>query len=220
MFRRIVLCFSIASIFGFMGGIPAKADGFFPAWNTSSEFVWRSPVEAKNWKVGFYEGLYASGRFRTFLYNPSSARLKPEAIVAANGVYSIMTFPWLPLDAELDVVAAGHVGGESAFGEGAIVLAARWKWFPWNNFIYTNLRIGSGGPSYTTKISNFERAETNYFRSAKVLNFMFAEWTLARSENADVEVFARIHHRSGANGKINGVVGGSNYLSVGLRTRL
>ena len=200
----------------------AKADefGVLPAWNANPTFEWHSPFDLRNWKFGFYQGVFADRRFGQLLYSPFLAPLRPEAILAANAVYKIASFPWVPLDAELDLVTALHTGAEPAFGEAAMVMGLRWKWFPWNNFAYTNFRFGTGGPSYTTRQSSFERLGTANYHSARLLNFMYAEWTLSPDANSPAEFFARIHHRSGANGRINHVTGGSNYLSVGLRTRL
>jgi len=93
----------------------------------------------------------------------------------------------------------------------------RWKWFPWNDFIYTNARIGPLGVSYTTGLSRLEASDCANEHTSKFLNLDVAEWTFAPSAESSWEVFLRNQHRSGIFGLINGVNGGSNYVNAGFR---
>jgi hypothetical protein len=124
--------------------------------------------------------------------------------------------PYVPMDLELDFTVADHFGQGTFFEFGALPIL-RWKWFPWNNYLYTTFRMGPLGASYTTGISRLEAADTAGDHTARYLNLYIAEWTAALDQRSPWETFVRIHHRSGIYGLINGVHGGSNYVTGGLR---
>ena len=139
-------------------------------------------------------------------------------MIAGNAVYKIAHLPYVPFDLELDLSVADQFGRENTIAFGAIP-EFRWKWFPWNNYLYTNVRLGPLGASYTTGLSAEEASDTAGNHTSRFLNLDVFEWTFAPTEQSKWEAFIRNQHRSGIFGLINGVNGGSNYVNLGLRSR-
>ena len=73
------------------------------------------------------------------------------------------------------------------------------------------------GASYATGIPAWERQNSGNDKGSRWLEFLVPELTFASGPTSRGEAFIRVHHRSGLYGLINGVSGGSNYLSVGYR---
>jgi hypothetical protein len=190
----------------------------FPAWNPPSEATFLSPSDIDNWSFGGFAGVYNHGRLIYFEVEPW--RVKDEwghgYMVAGNAVYKIAHLPYVPLDLELDLSVA-DLFGRGNVGEIGAIPEFRWKWFPWNNWIYTNVRLGPLGASYTTGLSVEEASDTIGNHTSRFLNLDVFEWTFAPSDRSNWEAFIRNQHRSGIFGHINGVNGGSNYVNLGLR---
>ncbi|MDJ0448785.1 hypothetical protein [Methylocystis sp. JR02] len=150
---------------------------------------------------------------------PWDAHFVPGAMVDAHAIYTAYRFERVPLDLEIEGGVAKRFGSDAGGRqwEFDLIPMARWKYFPWNDFIYTNFRVGLIGASYVTGISDFERQFDSSHHSARFLNLLVPEFTFAPSKDAPFEVFVRVHHRSGVYGLIDGVHGASNYISTGMR---
>jgi hypothetical protein len=174
----------------------------------------RSPLS-----VGMYAGELYKSQYISILYRPQDIQLSPSYLVAANVDYRIYESPDIPIQFEGEVDIAKRFHGADEFD---VVVApfVRWTSFPWNRFLYTNARLGALGLSYATGVSAWERQNSGNNRGSNFLQFGAMEVSFAASENARSEVFFRVHHRSGIFGLINGVNGGSNYLSCGFRVFL
>lgn len=166
--------------------------------------------------VGFYAGELYKSEYISILYRPQDIQLSPSYLVAANVDYRIYKSADIPIQFEGEFDIAKRFHGADEFD---VVLApfVRWTWFPWNRFLYTNVRVGALGLSYTSGVSTWERQNSGNNRGSNFLQFGAMEVSFAAHENARSEVFVRVHHRSGIFGLINGVNGGSNYLSFGFR---
>lgn len=90
--------------------------------------------------------------------------------------------------------------------------------FPWRDRLPMRLRLAVG-PSYTTSISDNERRKDDDNEGSKLLNMFNPEIEVGWPGAPEWAGFFRLHHRSGIFGLINGVTGGSTYLTVGLRHR-
>jgi hypothetical protein len=178
------------------------------------------PLEAKSpWMVGFYVGALSEQPFITIPTQPWTVRLENSFIGALNLTYVVHEFESLPISFEIDGVLAKRFGNDNE-AEVALLPMARWKAFPWNSLLYTNLRLGLSGPSYVSDVSPWELKNSGNRTGSRFLNFLVPELTVSSGPGAPWEAFLRVHHRSGAWGTINGVYGGSNYISVGYRQRL
>jgi len=174
----------------------------------------RSPLS-----VGLYAGELYKSQYTSILYRPQDIELSPSYLVAANVNYRIYKSANIPIQFEGEFDIAKRFHGANEFD---IVLApfVRWTSFPWNRLLYTNARLGATGLSYATGVSAWERQNGGNNHGSNFLQFGALEVSFAASENARSEFFVRVHHRSGIFGLINGVSGGSNYLSWGFRVFL
>jgi hypothetical protein len=190
-------------------------------WSAPDHLVLHSPGELSSWRFGLYGGALNSDYLHNLEFAPwhSAGMFLPAYLVAADATYSVLEFPYVPAGLDLDLIAAAHFGGQQ-YGEFVVVPGLRWKWFPWNNYVYTNFRIGPIGASYDTSISRLEASESKGGRTSQFLSALEEEVTFAPSANSAWEVFVRIHHRSGMYGRIDGVDGGTNYVTAGWRTAL
>lgn len=96
------------------------------------------------------------------------------------------------------------------------LISFRWHWFPWNRFLQTSLAFGEGF-SFATGYPSSEAVSQNI--RSKFLNALLTEVAFALPRHSDWSLIARLHHRSGIYGTINGVNGGSNYVTFGLMKR-
>lgn len=176
-------------------------------------------TEKSPWMVGFYVGALSDQRFVNILYSPWTVQLENHFMAALNVTYVAHEFQSLPINFEVDGVLAKRFGGGHDAWEVGLLPMVRWKAFPWNDYLYTNVRLGLTGPSYVSEISPWEISKSGNRVGSKFLNFLVPEITFSSGPDASWEAFVRVHHRSGAYGTINGVVGGSNYVSTGYRQR-
>jgi len=153
------------------------------------------------------------------LLRPWRQDIKPGLIVDGHAIYTAYRFQSIPLDLEIEGGVAKRFGNAYTGNqwEFDLIPMARWKYFPWNDYLYTNFRLGLIGASYVTGVSGFERDFDSSRHGNEFLNLLIPEVTFAPSKDAPFEVFVRVHHRSGMFGAINGVHGGSNYISTGMR---
>jgi hypothetical protein len=174
-------------------------------------------------RIGFYVGalseqaLWPITSCKSTLLCPWTIRLTHDYIIDSQGVYTFYRFARLPIDLELEGGVAQRFGWDHQ-SEFDLIPIARWKAFPWNNYVFTNFRAGLLGASYATGVSPWERKNAeNRGKGSNYLNFLRLELTFAPSAESPWEVFAGLHHRSGIFGLINHSHGGSNYWETGLR---
>lgn len=197
---------------------PAWAQKLPGHWTAPPSVVWGAPGDPHSWRVGVFGGVYNNGYLRQLQLTPWSAagEFRRSYLLGADATYTVAQLPYLPVDFELYFVAAHHFGDQS-YEEFAFTPTFRWKWFPWNDYVYTNLRIGPFGVSYATQIPNLELEYSVNHRDSKVLNAFVYELTFAPSRDSAWEAVFKIHHRSGIYGRINGADSGANWVALGLR---
>ncbi len=101
------------------------------------------------------------------------------------------------------------------------VLILKWHYFPWDKYIDTSFSVGEGF-SYATQEPPIEKDYHNLTfggdtETSQFLNYLLFELAFVVPKLDDWSVFARIHHRSGIYGLINGINGGSNFVGAGVR---
>ena len=101
----------------------------------------------------------------------------------------------------------------------------RWHAFPWNDVVRTSVAI-STGLNYASRIEERERRRDGSGNGgAHLLHYLAPELTFALPERQDWELVFRYHHRSGGGAifgdtlLFNGVTGGANFATAGLRYR-
>lgn len=102
--------------------------------------------------------------------------------------------------------------------EFALPIALVFDALPWREQLPMRLRLAIG-PSYTTKITEIERFKDDDNEGSKLLNMFNPEIEVGWPGAPEWAGFVRLHHRSGIFGLINGVTGGSTYMTFGLRKR-
>lgn len=90
----------------------------------------------------------------------------------------------------------------------------RWANFPWNSYVTTSLGIGEG-VSYVTAVPAIEKKDNQ--NTKRLLNFLAFEATFAAPSYPQLQLVARIHHRSGAYGLYHAGNTGSNDVGLGIR---
>lgn len=95
-------------------------------------------------------------------------------------------------------------------------IALRWNQFIWKNFLDTSIAIGEG-VSYASRVPYTEQLHSD--EPKKFLNFLLFELTFALPTCRQLELVARVHHRSGAFGLYHANNSGSTAVGLGLRYR-
>lgn len=123
---------------------------------------------------------------------------------------------WQPLEAlglEAEIQAVQHAGKQSN-AEFNVLLAVRWRRFPWNDRVFTSLALGEG-VSYATGIPAIERERATVY--SRLLNYIYYELEVGPPRPSRWSMVSRIHHRSGVYGLYNNASRGSNFVALGLR---
>lgn len=198
---------------------PASAPPFVAAGSarlTDWLPAWPGQTGGPTVRVGAYGGQITTGSLISNLFEPWTLKLRDSYIVDVHAIYTAYRSASLPLDLEIEGGLA-HRFGLDHQSEVDLIPTARWKWLPWNGLVYTNIRLGLLGASYVDGVSATEVRRSGTTHGSRYLNFLVPEVTFAPGPESNWELFVRIHHRSGIYGLIDGVNGGSNYLSVGAR---
>jgi hypothetical protein len=118
------------------------------------------------------------------------------------------------LQLEAEGQLAYHFGDQDHFEINAVPVMARWKAFPWNEYVATSVAFGLG-LSYSTDLPEVEVALEG--ESHRTLIYWALELT-AGPPTAAWAVSLRLHHRSVAWG-LMGDDGGMNAIGIGVRYR-
>lgn len=92
-----------------------------------------------------------------------------------------------------------------------------WDDFPWKNYLITIFAIGEG-VSYATEIEQFDRmSQEQYKKARRLLNFLMFEIGFALPQYPRLEVYYRVHHRSGIFGTYADLGVGSTAIGAAIR---
>lgn len=164
-----------------------------------------------------YAGKSATSNFTSLFYAPWNVEFEDTHLLAIAGSKRLGTI-WWDIDVDAELNAAKRFGDDDAW-EFAGTVFFRYDHFPWNDTVYTTVGVGVG-PSYATHVSETEKVKAgNGDKGSKLLNAFIPELTLADPDLPELAYVFRIHHRSGVFGLIDGVSGGSNFISFGTRVR-
>ena len=171
----------------------------------------------RNWAVSVFLGALTHNDFNTSLYT-DDLRLADDYLAGVDLTRTLYRVRVLPIDLELDVTAATRFGTDHQWDFGIIPMA-RWKAFPWNKYVYTNVRLGLVGVDFVTGVSPWERHWAGNDHGSELLNYLAFEVDLKPAADSRFEWYVGSHHRSGIFGLINNTWGGSTYWDTGLRYR-
>lgn len=179
-----------------------------------SEQVFAKTSGAKSLALNFYGGPGSTSPLIE-ITRLKEMSIKPNWILSVGGQIPIHQFE-APFEIEGDLQLAREMIGyqESAalLLNGAISL--RWKKTPWSE---TATFAFGHGLSYATIPPTIERMYLD--RTNRLLYYMLIEFTVPLLNLKNYDLLLRVHHRSGAFGLFEGVVGGSDYLCLGIRIR-
>jgi hypothetical protein len=201
------------------------AESFWPATPTLEMFSPQPIATAPTLRIGAYVGALSEQALFTWQpfqcsstsVCPWDIHLQNNYLIDGHAVYTLYRFEKIPLDLEIEGGVAQRFGlyHQTEFD---LIPMWRWKAFPWNDYLYTNFRVGVIGASYVTGVSPWEAINArNGGKGSNYLNFLRYELDFAPTAHAPYEVFIGLHHRSGVYGLINGSHGGSNYWMTGIR---
>jgi len=123
------------------------------------------------------------------------------------------SLPYLSLEYELQI--GKHVG-EQYHEEINIAAILRWHYLP--DILGQSISVAVGmGESYATMTPPIEQRSRTNVNATKWLNYLVIEGMISPNLFPTWHLFGRIHHRSGLFGLYNGVRGGSNIMTVGIR---
>lgn len=178
------------------------------------------PNENPTLRVGGYVGVLTNqSLINIAVLRPWRQNLLPGVMAAAHAILTAYRFQNALLDLEIEAGVAKRFGNSYTGNQWEFDLMpmAIWKYFPWNDCVYTNFGLGLIGASYVTGISSFEKDFDSSGRSNPFLNLLIPEITVSPAKDAPFVFFVRVHHRSGIYGLINGVHGASNYICGAIR---
>ena len=120
-----------------------------------------------------------------------------------------------PLALEVEGHAIKHFGIQTHF-EFDAALGLRWHAFPWDAYVDTSFAVFNG-LSWATRKPEIE--VTRRGKSARLLNYLAFEFDFSLPGRPEWALALRLHHRSGVFGIFDGVDGGSNFYTLGVRYR-
>lgn len=172
------------------------------------------------WSALYYYGHTVNAAlFGVFVGN---AKYWPEYIESVEGSYTLdpdnflrrLVYPLVSVTqfALNGTVRHGH--NQHTIYEINPYLSFRWANWPWNKYLPTSLAIGEG-ISYDSSISALERRSNE--NTKRLLNYLMLEATFALPNHPQLQLVARIHHRSGMFGVYHAGNTGSNVIGGGIR---
>ncbi len=198
-----------------------EADGATADGNVSSTAA-KNDYSANRYAIAIYGGYLTTQVFSELYSGPNKlvnskfvAVSLSRELISVGHVIGVNALA--PLKLEAEGIAALHMGQwpeSQTFSEFVGALNLRWHRFPWNRRLLTTMGIGEGlsyaaeKPSYEVEINN---------KSAHLMNFLMFDVTFAHPDLPELALLLRLHHRSGAFGLFDGVTGGSNFFTVGLK---
>ncbi len=110
-----------------------------------------------------------------------------------------------------------------------LALYARWRYFPWNDYLRTTVAV-STGLDYASAIPQYEIYYSGKNQGERLLHYLSPEATFGLPSMPDTDFVIRSHHRSGGGqyfgdnvpvyGPLfHGVKGAAQYLTFGVRQR-
>lgn len=166
--------------------------------------------DARKWAVSLYYTRLNDGDLpETFIFIPGLEDSSLLVLALSRRFYTFRD--WFDLEFEGQV--AKHFQEQNNW-EFNLLGTFRWIKFPWDQYVDTSVAAGAG-VSYATEEPEIELK--NRGDVTKFLGYLMFEVAFSLPPLPQWDLFARIHHRSGAGGSFAGVKGGSNAYGVGIR---
>ncbi len=201
--------------------LPAPNATSWPTAETKSDRARKEPQDARvRPSVGpwYVEGAYGAlnpGNFTDIMFQPHKTNMTSNQIVGMGVGREVWTIgDGFSIEAGLLLNHRIDEGGV----EIALPVTFVFDDFPWRDRLPMRLRLAIG-PSFSSEISPTEKRKDDDNQGSKFLNMFNPEIEIGWPGAPDWTAFFRLHHRSGIFGLIDGVTGGSTYLTAGIRHR-
>jgi hypothetical protein len=170
------------------------------------------PASAEGeWYILTYYGRATSNTFGEILWREWDMHEEYQATIGLGK--ELWRFKdWFGIDWEYNF--SSHWGITPDYYEHASFFAVRWRKFPWNDYLRTTLGFGEGF-SYTTGFPEHE--ERFHDKSHYFLNYLMWDFTVGLPQAPGLDIFFRVHHRSGIWRTINNALGAANYPTIGFK---
>lgn len=149
------------------------------------------------------------------LINIARARgvdLSADFVASVGYTHPVWSLPGtLALEAEAGL--SHYFDSWNLFGARAAV-SLRWLRTPWESVLPASVALGNG-LSYAARPPELE--SLHLATTSRLLYYLFFEFAFEVSASDGLAALLRVDHRSGAFGLFDGVVGGSDYLCLGVR---
>jgi hypothetical protein len=185
-----------------------------PAWSQSDD-----AAAERKWGLLLFGGQMSNYAFGRTL-NPSVSSNRLEIYFTGAALSRILySNTYINIEAEGGLgyqYSSAISGNNSPQVWGALYL--RYKYFPWNKFIYTTVAINTG-LNYSFKKTAYETGQDANDGTSNLLHYLAPEITFSLPKRRDWELVFRLHHRSGIYGALGCDTCGSNMVTFGVRKR-
>lgn len=170
----------------------------------------RPASETKPYAVAGFGGIMLDNNYEDVLV-PSRLEFEDSYLLGVAGSARVAR-PIDGLDIELEAQLVRHFHGQTHWELNAPIVTARWTIFPWDEYVDTSAAFGLG-LSVTSETPRLE--VQNEGESQPLMAYWMFELAFGLPPE-DLELIARIHHRSTSYG-LFGDEGGANALVLGVR---
>ncbi len=118
-------------------------------------------------------------------------------------------------DIEVEGQVGKHFGGGQDNWEVNAVPVARWRYFPWNDYLRTSVAVGAAGVSWALGTPVLEGSGVPH--PSRVLSYEMFEVAVSLPQWPNWAVVARLHHRSAMGGLIGNNQCASNAIGFGIK---
>jgi len=175
------------------------------------------PIFNSDWSVLLFGGKMSRNAFGRTLGPFNERRHMNIFLAGAAASRKLYKGDYFDIEAEAGVgyqFSKSLPGNDSPQVWGALYL--RYKYFPWNKFVYTTVAVNTG-LNYSFKKTAFEAFEGRADGTKNLLHYLAPEITFSLPSRRDWEMVFRLHHRSGIYGLLGCSSCGTNVVTLGIR---
>lgn len=190
----------------------ARAGG--PTELAQAPIRFNTTPKEKPWHADIWYGALNPGDFTGIMTDPAITTMEDEQIIGFTFGRKIFDLGY-GFNFGLGVLGAHRI--DEGGVEIGMPMTVTFDGFPWRDRLPTKLAVAVG-PSFITEITPTEKRKDDDNQGSKLLNMFSPEIEIGVPET-DWSGFFRLHHRSGIFGLVDGVSGGSTYMTFGIRHR-
>lgn len=227
-YKKIKFIILISCLFPFIAAaVPTTEKSLLPSISIQKNEMVTAPQAQKlydyyPWSVLYYYGVTVDNAlFQALTFN--HLKRWPEHIQTVEIAHTLSEENFLrrlvsPIVGVVQI--AGNVTVRNGDDENTVYevdpyLIFRWANLPWNHYVNTSFALAEG-VSYASSIPAIEK-KGHTEDTKRLLNYLMFEATFAPPSYPQLQLVARVHHRSGAFGLYGAGNVGSNDIGLGIR---